>query len=889
MRLITGLFFFAVTALSASPANFVTLKNTSSSAVTQPFTISRVFAQGEFPSGKYPQPNTTAGGNITPYQVDVKTHWADGSICHALISFSAMVPANGSLQINFVQSTSSASSGSALTQAQMLAFNSSGWSAEIDATNGNTATANARTMLAAGAWSYWLQGPVVTQVIVEDPAFFTYDFGWQNQSGSWVAAPSAAYKSLHPMFILTFYAGWSGVKEDFILECPWTGSQQDQPYSLSLKNTSSLTQVYSYPSSGLYTHIAASRWRKTFWDGSAPSASVTVDLNLPYITYSKVLPNWDLTVTTPSTRLTTDWASFTASDEGAAPGSTAMVDTRMGDPGGRDEIGTYNAWSVRWIFSGNGNEYQVMMGNANVSASIPSHVKESATGRYFDSGHTINAQGRVLSLDARPTVWQDSRAASMYPADYYAPVGTVTMGSANWGMELSHWPELLFIPYLITGDPFLLQELSYTGSFLLTMPWPYNRGNAWGFPGDEMTEVRQGAWMYRTLAEAWFFTPDSTPEKAYFRQKIDYAMAVEEGFLNVTAGNFPPANSTCPGYDPSAPSSPWCWGNKLFLNGLSNPLHQFGSGATGAGAQMDWFVQTPDPYTPLANGSPFMNLYYLNALGRMAELGLSESAGMAAPHFNWLIHNLQDATYNPYLVGAYVNPIQRVSTNTYYQTWAEELLAFSTTYSPGGTGDQCTATYNLRTHQGWMPCGGIDNSNDVAPGYPWIAVGAASYLPLYGNQDGLDVTAAYGWIANAAQNAPPANGTANIGNNPQYQILPRTGNTASISPTSLPSGTVGTAYSQTLTASNFSGTVTWSLGSGSLPGGLSGCTSGTGTTCTISGTPTTTTGSPFSFTIHATDGTDSVDDPLSITVNPAVVSASPSSVVGGRMVGSGAH
>src|SRR6202011_1572639 len=66
----------------------------------------------------------------------------------------------------------------------------------------------------------------------------------------------------------------------------------------------------------------------------------------------------------------------------------------------------------------------------------------------------------------------------------------------------------------------------------------------------------------------------------------------------------------------------------------------------------------------------------------------------------------------------------------------------------------------------------------------------------------------------------------------------------------MPSGTVGTAYSQTL-ATNGGGIapITWSVTVGALPGGLS-LNAATGV---ISGTPTTATGSPFNFTVQAAD------------------------------------
>jgi hypothetical protein len=79
---------------------------------------------------------------------------------------------------------------------------------------------------------------------------------------------------------------------------------------------------------------------------------------------------------------------------------------------------------------------------------------------------------------------------------------------------------------------------------------------------------------------------------------------------------------------------------------------------------------------------------------------------------------------------------------------------------------------------------------------------------------------------------------------------------------SLPSGTGGSAYSQTLQASGGTTPYTWSITSGSLPTGLS-LNSSTGV---ISGIPTT--GGTFSFTIQLKDASNqTATKSLSITIN----------------------
>jgi len=105
-----------------------------------------------------------------------------------------------------------------------------------------------------------------------------------------------------------------------------------------------------------------------------------------------------------------------------------------------------------------------------------------------------------------------------------------------------------------------------------------------------------------------------------------------------------------------------------------------------------------------------------------------------------------------------------------------------------------------------------------------------------------------------------------------------------ISTTSLASGTVGTAYSQSL-QTNGGGVppIAWSITLGSLPPGLT-LNAGTGV---ISGTPTTATGSPFNFTVQAADsGTpqQTASKALSISMATAPLSVAttglPDGVVG---------
>ena len=88
----------------------------------------------------------------------------------------------------------------------------------------------------------------------------------------------------------------------------------------------------------------------------------------------------------------------------------------------------------------------------------------------------------------------------------------------------------------------------------------------------------------------------------------------------------------------------------------------------------------------------------------------------------------------------------------------------------------------------------------------------------------------------------------------------------SIASTSLPAGDVNHAYSQTITTNGGTSPISFAVSAGSLPSGLI-INSSTGA---ITGTPTTDVGSPFSFTVAATDAAGAIASrAFTVTINPA--------------------
>jgi hypothetical protein len=99
-----------------------------------------------------------------------------------------------------------------------------------------------------------------------------------------------------------------------------------------------------------------------------------------------------------------------------------------------------------------------------------------------------------------------------------------------------------------------------------------------------------------------------------------------------------------------------------------------------------------------------------------------------------------------------------------------------------------------------------------------------------------------------------------------------------VNPATLPNGTAGTPYNQTVTASGGTAPYTFAVTAGALPTGLA-VNTGTGA---ITGTPTTP--GPYSFTITATDaGASTGNRAYNVTINAAPLTVDPASLPSGQV------
>jgi hypothetical protein len=625
--------------------NRITIHDASGATQTaRPYTVLMAFAQSEIPAGQYPKPRI--GGATVPaaWQADLKSSWPDGSVMTAYISLPVTITANGSTWVDFVADASPCHLGSlaacqaaALDQSGMGAFLSGAWSAQIRGTaNAITYTADAEAMIENGAWRYWLRGPVVTRVIVEDmTTALAYDFGWQYTGGAWAEPSTAAYRSAHPLFEISFYSGWAGVEIGYRLENVWNTKMQRLVFDLSFLKGSTPTAYYTKTAYNLNAKAAVTHYA---WDGTTPG-EVVVDRNLPYLVSTRIFPAYDTSIAVASSTITALQSSYDASvgtDDAAAPdprsctaaGACGLWMAYMPNSGDHGDFGILPKWYAAWLYAMGDSGFTVaaratafrkmVVGPADAAATMPFHLRESYTTltgvnqylNYPDDSSTL-AFGRMISVTAHPDgrfMSYDSSGAK--PVVYVCTTAPCNAASTThpWTVDEAHRPSTFAIPYLLTGRYTYLasmQEEAAAGGGTDHPMYGRNQGDGVLFTADVS---RAGARLFRNLAWAYLLSPDS-PERQYFASRLKRNDEAYEGLFKITSGHYAAQNvANCAGsYWGTATwtynSTAWAWptngARKIFglgqrisaapsvtVNGVAKTV-----GVDGVDTGRDWYYK----------------------------------------------------------------------------------------------------------------------------------------------------------------------------------------------------------------------------------------------------------------------------------------------------------
>ncbi len=475
-------------------------------AVDIPATFAQVFAPGDVPAGLSVTVNV--GGNPLPTQVDDKAVHPDGSLRHAVITTRLPTLGAGQSLAAEIVTSDPAVNGPAVSAAELLA---TPFDTVIELTlDGAVYTASARDALLADSSRRWLEGPLVTEFMLRR-AFATAD------------------GSMHPHLMARFdvraYQGLESVRVDVIVENNWTYVPDPRNFTYDVRVLVGGAEVYSL---SRLTHYRHARWHKVFWWGKEPGIYTRHDTR--YLQATQAVPHYDPELTIPEDVL---------EEQGQVqytPMSNVEINDYMPEAGADKGIGPLPRWAARYLISGDPRAYHGVLANGDAGGSYAAHYRDIDT-------------DLPVSLDDYPYVTGDKR---QYPKDHIVALCETDCASPLT-RDTAHQPSIAFLPYLLTGDHYYLEELLFWANGNLISSSIGTREGSKGLLRGQ--QVRGQAWSLRTLAQAAYITPDAHPMKAYFNEKlqnnIDY-------YLDLYANN-PAANKlgALPHHNDLDTAAPW--------------------------------------------------------------------------------------------------------------------------------------------------------------------------------------------------------------------------------------------------------------------------------------------------------------------------------------------
>jgi hypothetical protein len=327
----------------------------------------------------------------------------------------------------------------------------------------------------------WLAGPVVTETSLLLP-LLTKD--GKEQPHLMLRAGVRGYAN-------------GQTRYEFVLENDWSyvPARQDVEYDIKIR-----VGEHEVFSADDMHHDMQARWRAVWWRDGDPQVSIIRDVD--YMIHAGAIPQLDTTRQVSAAAVNDIAGKIVAA--GVGPLQTSIIQTGMSTAGGRPDLGLFPAWTMAYLFSQQHSIYEAMLDLGNIAGSAPVHYRDKDT-------------DLPLTLDRHPGValWYGDAAR---PQDAL-PI-PVFRSLTHWAsLDVAHQPSFVYIPYIVTGEHYYLEELQFWACWDMGHMDPQIRQLAKGLV-TPIVEERGQAWFIRSLVDAAAVTPDSDPLKPYLQRAV---------------------------------------------------------------------------------------------------------------------------------------------------------------------------------------------------------------------------------------------------------------------------------------------------------------------------------------------------------------------------------
>jgi hypothetical protein len=423
------------------------------------------------------------GGGSAAIQTDAKATYADGSIRHAVLTMRLSSLSASATQRTLLSPVAPTPGTAPVSLTDLL---SSAYDASVTITIGSTVySISAKVLLTAAQSSdspqSWLRGPLACEWIVNGPP--------KTPGGS-------AHPHLNVAFHVRAYAGLTSVRTDVVVENDWAFEPNPQGYAYDVAINSAGTQVYS-KSALKHTHHC--RWHKLIWWGTEQKADVKYDID--YLLATKAVPTYDR-------RIIVAQSALSSLKTGYEPMSCGDLTSYMPATGAHDDIGPLPRFAALYLMTMDLNAKANVLANGGCGGSYQIHYRDKT-------------KNMPVTLDDYPYMTILGNPGDTYnpKTGKYESFPIVTNGLDTLTPDDAHQPSIAYLPYLISGDYFYLEELLFWTNWNLFYTNPGYRDDVKGL--FKSLQERGQAWDLRTLGQAVFISPDDHPQKAGLIDKLN--------------------------------------------------------------------------------------------------------------------------------------------------------------------------------------------------------------------------------------------------------------------------------------------------------------------------------------------------------------------------------
>jgi hypothetical protein len=183
----------------------------------------------------------------------------------------------------------------------------------------------------------------------------------------------------------------------------------------------------------------------------------------------------------------------------------------MPTTGGRGDIGLLPSWTTMYLLESDARAREITMGTADLAGSWPMHYRDRNTGLPVSlrdyPAMTLIGNGYVARNPSTGKIEDFPACAQPHACDTPMKV------------DVAHQPSLTYLPYLLTGDYYYLEELQFWALYDVFRAHPEYREYRKGLIKPE--QVRGQAWGLRSLVQAAYATPDAHPLKDDLMELVD--------------------------------------------------------------------------------------------------------------------------------------------------------------------------------------------------------------------------------------------------------------------------------------------------------------------------------------------------------------------------------